>query len=149
MNEQKNPLDFYLRSEASDRSFRTLRENAMAIYNREQPDYYFDLMDAIQIVPDPVLLGGMFMDTSCLLTIMTPLLCPMLGTYDINVLHFGAICVLNMTLGTLSPPFGGGVFVAAGVTNQPVTEIFRSNMPLLLSGIAILMGVTYVPLLWL
>ena len=96
-----------------------------------------------------LLLGGMFMDTSCLLTIMTPLLCPMLGTYDINVLHFGAICVLNMTLGTLSPPFGGGVFVAAGVTNQPVTEIFRSNMPLLLSGIAILMGVTYVPLLWL
>ena len=59
MNEQKNPLDFYLRSEASDRSFRTLRENAMAIYNREQPDYYFDLMDAIQIVPDPVLLRGM------------------------------------------------------------------------------------------
>ena len=23
----------------------TLRENAMAIYNRQQPDYYFDLMD--------------------------------------------------------------------------------------------------------
>ena len=29
----------------------TLRENAMAIYNRQQPDYYFDLMDAIQLVP--------------------------------------------------------------------------------------------------
>ena len=38
----------------------TLRENAMAIYNRQQPDYYFDLMDAIQLVPDPVLMAGMF-----------------------------------------------------------------------------------------
>ena len=39
---------------------RTLRENAMAILNREQPDYYFDLMDAIQLVPDPILMSGMF-----------------------------------------------------------------------------------------
>ena len=38
----------------------TLRENPMAIYNHQQPDYYFDLMDAIQLVPDPVLMAGMF-----------------------------------------------------------------------------------------
>ena len=36
-----------------------LRENAMAIYNREQPDFYGDLMDAIVLVPDPVLMGDM------------------------------------------------------------------------------------------
>ncbi|HCT90246.1 MAG TPA: methyltransferase [Lachnospiraceae bacterium] len=34
-----------------------LRENAMAIYNREQPEYYGDLMNAIELIPDPVLLG--------------------------------------------------------------------------------------------
>lgn len=33
----------------------TLRENAMAIYNREQPDFYGDLMDAIELIPDPSL----------------------------------------------------------------------------------------------
>ena len=36
-----------------------LRENAMAIYNREQPDFYGDLMDAIVLVPDPVLMGDL------------------------------------------------------------------------------------------
>jgi hypothetical protein len=35
----------------------TLRENAMAIYNRQQPDFYGDLMDAIELLPDPVLMG--------------------------------------------------------------------------------------------
>ena len=35
----------------------TLRENAMAIYNHQQPDFYGDLMDAINLLPDPVLLG--------------------------------------------------------------------------------------------
>ena len=36
-----------------------LRENAMAVYNRQQPDFYGDLMDAIVLVPDPVLMGDM------------------------------------------------------------------------------------------
>lgn len=35
----------------------TPSENAMAVYNREQPDYYGDLMDAIVLLPDPVLMG--------------------------------------------------------------------------------------------
>lgn len=34
----------------------TPRENAMAIFNHEQPDYYFDFMNSMQIVPDPVLM---------------------------------------------------------------------------------------------
>ncbi len=32
----------------------------MAIYNRQQPDFYGDLMDAITLLPDPVLMSGMF-----------------------------------------------------------------------------------------
>lgn len=36
-----------------------LRENAMAILNRQQPDFYGDLMNAITLVPDPVLMGNM------------------------------------------------------------------------------------------
>lgn len=35
----------------------TLRENAMAIFNREQPYAYWDIMPAINLVPDPVLFG--------------------------------------------------------------------------------------------
>ena len=36
-----------------------LRENAMAIYNRRQPDYYFDMMDALELISDPVLMGDL------------------------------------------------------------------------------------------
>ena len=31
----------------------------MAIYNRRQPDYYFDMMDALELIPDPVLMGDL------------------------------------------------------------------------------------------
>jgi len=33
------------------------RQNAMAILNREQPDYYGDFMPAMRMIPDPVLIG--------------------------------------------------------------------------------------------
>ena len=36
----------------------TPRENAMAIFNREQPDYYGDIMASVALLPDPVLMGG-------------------------------------------------------------------------------------------
>ncbi len=37
----------------------TLRENAMKIYNHEHPDFYGDIMEAITLVPDPVLMQEM------------------------------------------------------------------------------------------
>lgn len=33
-----------------------LRENAMAIYNHQQPDFYGDLMAAVELIPDPVMM---------------------------------------------------------------------------------------------
>ena len=35
----------------------TPRENAMAIFYGRQPDYYGDIMEAITLVPDPVMFG--------------------------------------------------------------------------------------------
>lgn len=37
----------------------TLRENAMAILNRQQPDFYGDLMNAIELIADPILMGDL------------------------------------------------------------------------------------------
>ena len=31
-----------------------LRENVMAVYRGEQPDYYGDLMAAVEFIPDPL-----------------------------------------------------------------------------------------------
>lgn len=37
----------------------TLRENAMAIYRHEQPEFYGDIMEAVELIPDPVLMGDL------------------------------------------------------------------------------------------
>ena len=37
----------------------TLRENALAIYYGEKPEFYGDIMDAVELIPDPVLMGDL------------------------------------------------------------------------------------------
>ena len=95
------------------------------------------------------LIAGMFMETTCVLMIMIPLILPLLKMFQIDVIHFGVIAVLNMTIGTLTPPFGGGVFVASGVTKVPVALVFRRVVPFLCAGLLLLALITYIPALWL
>jgi len=58
----------------------TPRENVMAIYNREQPDAYIDIMSAVAFLPDPVLMadhcapegGGEYRDSWGVTYILAP-----------------------------------------------------------------------------
>ncbi len=94
------------------------------------------------------LVAGMFMETNAILNIMIPIILPLVKLFNINLLHFGVITIFNITIGTLTPPFGGGIFVASGVTGVPVASVFRKAMPFLATSIIILAIITFVPLLW-
>lgn len=48
---------------------------------------------------------GTFMDINATILIMTPLLLPVAQTYGISTVHFGAIMLVNMCVGFLTPPF--------------------------------------------
>ena len=95
------------------------------------------------------LIAGMFMETNAILNIMIPIILPLVKVFDINLLHFGVISVFNLTIGTITPPFGGGAFVASGITGVPVATVFKKSMPYLVTAILILAIITFVPLLWL
>lgn len=95
------------------------------------------------------LIAGMFMETNAILNIMIPIILPLVKLFNINMVHFGVITVFNITIGTFTPPFGGGVFVASGITGVPVGSVFKKTMPFIATSIIILAIITFVPLLWL
>lgn len=96
-----------------------------------------------------LLIAGMFMETNAILNIIIPIILPLVKLFNINLLHFGVITIFNVTIGTITPPFGGGVFVASGITGVPVASVFKKTMPFLFASILILAIITFVPLLWL
>ena len=94
-------------------------------------------------------ISGMFFDSSVIQLIIVPLLYPIAMRYGINGIHLGLITVLNPALGTVTPPFGGAVFVANTITRAPVDEQFKHCMPFILGGFIWCLILTYVPLIWL
>lgn len=53
-----------------------------------------------------LLIAGTFIDTTSALVLFTPLFLPMVQMYNIDLIHFGLIMAVNLTIGMCTPPAG-------------------------------------------
>jgi C4-dicarboxylate transporter DctM subunit len=88
---------------------------------------------------------GCFMDIVSAVVVISPILLIALQQYDIDLVHFGIIMIVNIELGFLTFPFGLNLFVAMGITGKPLTEIGRAVLPFMALIFFGLMLITYVP----
>jgi C4-dicarboxylate transporter, DctM subunit len=91
------------------------------------------------------LILGCFMDDVSAMLVLAPLFLETLNRYGIDLVHFGIVMVLNIQMGMLTPPFGLNLFVASGITKEPIIKIARGVAPFLVIMLACLMLVTYIP----
>lgn len=92
-----------------------------------------------------LLLGGAVMEGVTLLILATPLLAPVAASLGIDPIHFGIVVVVNVVVGSITPPFGQLVFMVSSITGIKSEAMFRQVLrflPLLLLVLAI---VTYLP----
>ncbi|MCB5713419.1 TRAP transporter large permease subunit [Lactonifactor sp. BIOML-A3] len=97
------------------------------------------------IVNALLLFMGMFFDANAALVIFPPLLAPVAQKLGIDLVQFGIIMCMNITIGGVTPPFGILMFTAANITKVKVGEFIREALPLLGALIAVLLLVTYIP----
>ncbi|MER5173641.1 TRAP transporter large permease [Thioclava kandeliae] len=93
----------------------------------------------------------MFMETIAALLIVVPVLTPVALSLGIDPVHFGIVIILNCAIGTVSPPYGISLFVAANVAERTVIQVTRKMFWPFLSMLAVLALITFVPAvpLWL
>jgi C4-dicarboxylate transporter DctM subunit len=98
-----------------------------------------------------LLVAGNFMEPSSIILIFAPILFPMAVKLGINPIHFGIMMVVNMEIGMCHPPVGLNLYVASGITKMGITELTIAVWPWLVTMLAFLILVTYVPAisLWL
>lgn len=94
-----------------------------------------------------LLLVGLFMEMIAAMVILVPILVPIIKAAGIDPVHFGIVLVMNLVVGALTPPLGMLVFTTARVSNVAVTAVFRAIGPFLAALIAVLMVVSYLPVL--
>lgn len=92
-----------------------------------------------------MLLVGMFMETNTSILLLAPILVPAAKAYGVDPIHFGAIMLLNLEIGMITPPFACNVFVACKIGDLTIDKVVGHIFRLLLICIPVLLLTTYFP----
>lgn len=92
-----------------------------------------------------LLIIGTFMDIGPAILIFTPILLPIALKIGVDPVHFGILMVYNLSIGTITPPVGSGLFVGASVANEKVEKILPSLMPFYGVIVLVLILIALVP----
>ena len=108
-------------------------------------DKGFGIVTFLLVVNVLLLLAGNVMEPSSIVLIMAPILFPVATKLGIDPVHFGIIMVVNMEVGMCHPPVGLNLYVASGITKMGISELTVAVLPWLLTMLAFLVLITYVP----
>lgn len=94
-----------------------------------------------------LLLLGCFMDMAPLITIMTPILLPVVTNPAIGMdpVHFGVVMIFNLAVGLCTPPVGSALFVGCAIGKTPIERTSKNMLPLYAVMVTVLLLVTYIP----
>lgn len=98
-----------------------------------------------------ILIVGSFIDTLAAITILVPILMPLLVKFGVDPIHFGVVITLNLMIGLLHPPLGMVLYVLARVARMSVEATTMAILPWLVPLMLALGLITFIPeiTLWL
>lgn len=98
-----------------------------------------------------LLVLGCFLDATTIILVILPVLVPTANALGIDAVHFGVMCIINIMLGLVTPPYGLLLFLMNKIADVPLGDIVSEVMPFLYVMIAALVIITLVPdvVLWL
>lgn len=92
-----------------------------------------------------LLIFGLFIEPLPAVIVLAPMLAPMAITLGIDPTHFAIIVLVNLTLGLITPPIGGLIFITAMVAKVSMIEINRELVPMMLVQTVVLALITLLP----
>lgn len=92
-----------------------------------------------------LLVVGTFMETIAAITVLVPILLPVIDIAGIDPVHFGIVMILTLMLGLLTPPFGVVLFVLEKVTDATLEEVMRAVVPFYVPILIVLLLIVLFP----
>jgi len=98
-----------------------------------------------------LLVIGCFLEPIASISILVPVLMPVLQKVGIDPVHFGVVMTLNLMIGLLHPPLGMVLFVLARVSKLSIERATMAILPWLIPLLGSLIAITFIPeiTLWL
>jgi len=90
---------------------------------------------------------GIFIEPLPGIVVLVPILAPIAHALGINDLQFGIIVVVNLTLGMITPPVGGLLFVTSIVAKVPLARLVNELWPFMWAQLVVLALLSLFPAL--
>jgi tripartite ATP-independent transporter DctM subunit len=105
----------------------------------ENPLIMMLLMNIILIIV------GMWMDQGAGIIMFAPILAPIATKMGVNPYHFAVMMITNLTVGLITPPIGGILFVATSVFDISFDKLIKGTLPYIIIGFMVVAVMTLCP----
>jgi tripartite ATP-independent transporter DctM subunit len=92
-----------------------------------------------------LLVMGMFLDLTPAVLIFVPIFLPIARSIGMSDVHFGLMLILNLGIGSVTPPVGSCLFVGCGIANVKIEGVTKYILPIFTTMVVALLLVTFIP----
>jgi len=92
-----------------------------------------------------ILFLGTFLDVTPCILLVAPILMPVMRQFGMNEIQFGAVLIVGLAIGLVTPPVGMCLFVGSKISGLSIMKIFKEALPFLICNTIVLFLVTFVP----
>jgi len=78
-----------------------------------------------------LLVLGCFLEGTTIILVILPVLIPAAESLGIDLVHFGVMCIVNIMIGLVTPPYGLLLFMMNRIADVPLRDMVREVMPFL------------------
>ncbi|MBL8673073.1 MAG: TRAP transporter large permease [Alphaproteobacteria bacterium] len=80
---------------------------------------------------------GMFLESTVIVLLLTPILVPVVTAVGIDPVHFGLVMMTCVTFGGMTPPVGVAMYAVCGILNCSMDEYTRGAYPFMVAIVAL------------
>ncbi|WP_455685118.1 TRAP transporter large permease [Treponema pectinovorum] len=92
-----------------------------------------------------LLVMGMFMETTVITLLMTPILLPVVKSLGIDPVHFGVIMMTVTTSGINTPPVGTALYTTSSILGCSPEDTTKASLPFFLAVIMVVILLVFIP----
>lgn len=88
---------------------------------------------------------GCLLEGTTIILIVIPVLVPTANALGVDLVHFGIVCVVNIMIGLITPPYGLLLFIMTNIGQVSLRALVRDILPFLYAMLVSLALITFFP----
>lgn len=92
-----------------------------------------------------LVIAGMFIESTVLVLLLTPIFLPIVQQVGVDPVHFGILMMTIVTFGGMTPPVGVTMYTTTSIMKVPLEDYIKESIPFILGVFALVLLLTFVP----